>query len=76
METVQLTIEDIGKLRDFVRIASTRGAFRAEEFTEIGRVIDRANQFLHSVDEAMKLQNLEGESSDDESTEETKGSGE
>lgn len=41
-----ITISDLVMLRNLVHIASKRGAFSAEEFSEIGAVYSRVDTFL------------------------------
>ena len=41
-----ITISDLVMLRNLVHIASKRGAFSAEEFSEIGTVYSRVDTFL------------------------------
>lgn len=43
---VQLQLSDLLLCAQAVQLASTRGAFRAEEFTQIGGVFDRITTFL------------------------------
>jgi hypothetical protein len=44
--TVQLQLSDLLMCAQALQLASTRGAFRAEEFTQIGGVFDRITAFL------------------------------
>jgi hypothetical protein len=43
---VQLQLSDLMLCAQALQLASTRGAFRAEEFTQIGGVFDRISTFL------------------------------
>jgi hypothetical protein len=43
---VQLQLSDLLLCAQALQLASTRGAFRAEEFTQIGGVFDRITTFL------------------------------
>jgi hypothetical protein len=43
---VQLQLSDLMLCAQALQLASTRGAFRAEEFTQIGSVFDRITAFL------------------------------
>jgi hypothetical protein len=43
---VQLQLSDLLMCAQALQLASTRGAFRAEEFTQIGGVFDRITAFL------------------------------
>lgn len=42
----QLQLSDLLLCAQAIQLASTRGAFRAEEFTQIGGVFDRITTFL------------------------------
>lgn len=44
--SVQLQLSDLLVCAQAIQLASTRGAFRAEEFTQIGGVFDRVTTFL------------------------------
>jgi hypothetical protein len=46
--TVQLQLSDLVMCAQAIQLASQRGAFRAEEFTQIGGVFDRITTFLQS----------------------------
>ena len=43
---VQLQLSDLMLCAQALQLASTRGAFRAEEFTQVGGVFDRITAFL------------------------------
>ena len=45
-EAAQLQLSDLLLCMQAIQLASTRGAFRAEEFTQIGGVFDRVTAFL------------------------------
>jgi hypothetical protein len=48
MENITLTINDLATLRNIVDLASTRGAFRANELQEVGEIYNRLNQFVEA----------------------------
>jgi hypothetical protein len=56
MENVTLTITDLATLRNIVDLASSRGAFRANELREVGEVYDRLNQFVEASIAAAQAQ--------------------
>lgn len=65
MENVTLTITDLATLRNIVDLASTRGAFRANELREVGEVFDRLNQFVESsIAAAQAQQEIQADSTD------------
>ena len=45
-QTVNLQISDILAAAQCIQLASTRGAYRAEEFTQVGGVYERLISFL------------------------------
>ena len=45
-QATQLQLSDLLLCVQAIQLASTRGAFRAEEFTQIGNVFDRVTAFL------------------------------
>ena len=44
-----ISIQDLQNLLIIVDLATTRGAFRGAELTQVGQVFDRLNAFLQSV---------------------------
>jgi len=46
MENTQLTIADLASLHSMVEAASQRGAFRANELSQVGAVYDKLSAFL------------------------------
>jgi hypothetical protein len=46
VQQTQLQLSDILLTAQVVQLASTRGAFRAEEFTQVGQLYDRLVAFL------------------------------
>ena len=60
-----ITLNDLVVLRNIVHIASRRGAFSAEEFSDIGTVYNKVDKFLKkNIKEESKEKSSE-ESSDD-----------
>jgi uncharacterized protein YggE len=49
MDNTQITIQDLDALRNIIDLASTRGAFRANELADIGLVYNKLSQFLEAV---------------------------
>jgi len=47
-QPVQLQLQDILAAAQCIQLASTRGAFRAEEFTQVGGVYERLVGFLQA----------------------------
>jgi|TARA_B100000401_G_C52122703_1_gene401181 hypothetical protein len=64
MET-SITLNDLVLLRNIVNVASKRGAFSAEEFSDIGAVYNKIDKFLK-----LNLKKME-DSEEKESTETT-----
>lgn len=44
-----ITVADLNLLKNIIDLASTRGAFRASEMSEIGEVYNKLNAFLEAV---------------------------
>lgn len=44
-----ITIADLNILKNIIDLASTRGAFRASEMTQVGEVYDKLTVFLEAV---------------------------
>jgi hypothetical protein len=56
MENITLTINDLATLRNVIDLASARGAFRANELSEVGEVYNRLNQFVEASVAAAQAQ--------------------
>ena len=56
MENKEITIADLGLLKNIIDLASTRGAFRAAEMMEVGEVYNKLNAFLEAVIAQAKAQ--------------------
>jgi len=55
----QLSISDLQALLNVIDVASSRGAFRANELTNVGSVADKLTKFLQHVAEQQKAQQEE-----------------
>ena len=44
-----ITVADLNLLKNIIDLASTRGAFRAAEMTQVGEVYEKLTTFLDSV---------------------------
>lgn len=44
-----ITIADIDTVKNIIDLASTRGAFRGEELTQVGAVYDKLSAFLSAA---------------------------
>lgn len=49
MENTQLTIADLASIHSIIEAASQRGAFRANELTQVGTVYDKLSAFLQAA---------------------------
>ena len=56
MENQQITIADLDTIKNIIDLASTRGAFRGAELTQVGAVFDKLTVFLEAVIEQAKAQ--------------------
>lgn len=45
----ELTINDLNAVRTILDVASTRGAFRANEMEAVGKIFNKLNSFLEAV---------------------------
>jgi hypothetical protein len=52
----QLSIADLQALLNVIDVASSRGAFRANELTNVGSVADKLTKFLQHVADQQKAQ--------------------
>ena len=46
MDEQQITIADLDALKNLINVACGRGAFRADEMTQIGTLYDKLDTFL------------------------------
>ena len=49
IEQPQITVADIATLKQIVEVATSRGAFRAEELSQVGAVYDRVSAWINSM---------------------------
>jgi hypothetical protein len=56
MENQQITIADLDTIKNIIDLASTRGAFRGAELTQVGVVYDKLTVFLEAVIAQAKAQ--------------------
>ena len=55
-DPTQITIADLDTLRNIVDLASTRGAFRGTELTQVGAIYDKLTAFLDAIIAQAKAQ--------------------
>ena len=55
-EAPQLSIADLQALLNVIDVASSRGAFRANELTNVGGIADKLTKFLQHVSNQQKAQ--------------------
>ena len=48
-ETLQLTIQDLALMKDFISVACERGAYRANEMSAVGQTYDKLATFLNAA---------------------------
>jgi hypothetical protein len=56
MDNTQITIADLDTIKNIIDLASTRGAFRGAELTQVGVVYDKLSAFLEAIIEQAKAQ--------------------
>ena len=52
----EITVADLEVVRSIIDLASTRGAFRANELKDVGEVYNKLTQFLEAVIAQAKAQ--------------------
>jgi hypothetical protein len=52
----QITVADLDIIKKIIELSAARGAFRAEEMTEIGAMYDKLSGFLQAVIEQAQAQ--------------------
>jgi len=62
-DPTQITIADLDTLRNIVDLASTRGAFRGAELTQVGAIYDKLTSFLDAIIAQAKAQSEAAEGS-------------
>tara|TARA_B100001559_G_C16491998_1_gene618855 strand:- start:1178 stop:1438 length:261 start_codon:yes stop_codon:yes gene_type:complete len=67
-----ITLNDLVMLRNIVNVASKRGAFSAEEFSDIGAVYNKIDNFLKTNLKKMEETEEEKPSTDTETESENK----
>ena len=55
-DPTQITSADLDTLRNIVDLASTRGAFRGAELTQVGAIYDKLTAFLDAIIAQAKAQ--------------------
>jgi hypothetical protein len=61
MENTQITVADLGLLKNIIDLASTRGAFRAAEMKQVGEIYEKLSAFLDAVIAQAQAQESEAE---------------
>jgi hypothetical protein len=46
MENIQLTLADLASAKNIIEAATSRGAFKADELSQVGAVYDKLSAFL------------------------------
>jgi len=64
-DTESITLNDLVVLRNIVHIASKRGAFSADEFSDIGSVYNKVDKFLKKNIKEESTEKSNTESSDE-----------
>ena len=61
-----ISIQDLNALLQIVDLATSRGAFRGAEMTQVGQVFDKLNVFLSYVDAQQKANEEDKEEKEEE----------
>ena len=54
---VELTVQDLGNIKQIIDVASQRGAFKPNEMTIVGTTYTKLEAFLNAVAAQQKVQN-------------------
>lgn len=60
-----LTLNDLGALANIINVATKRGAFNANELTNVGSVYDKLNAFITAAQAAQNVENPAPEAATD-----------
>jgi len=72
MENTQLTLADLASIQNIIEAATTRGAFKANELSQVGAVYDKLSTFLKEVQERQEAEAAAAEAAA-EAAEQTQG---
>lgn len=53
-QAVDLTVQDLAMIKNIIEVASTRGAFKANELEQVGKTFNKLETFLGAVDSQQK----------------------
>jgi hypothetical protein len=56
MENIQLTLADMASLKNIIDAATLRGAFRANELSNVGSIYDKLDAFLTAAQAQLAAQ--------------------
>ena len=65
MENLSITVTDLNTLRGIIDLASSRGAFRAAEMTQVGEIYNKLTAFLEAVVAQAQAQEAENNEATD-----------
>lgn len=73
MENAQLTLADLASIKNIIEAASSRGAFKAEELTQVGSIYDKLSVFLKAAQAQQEAQAQQQAESPEAQTEQSQG---
>lgn len=53
-QVVDLTVQDLGVIRSIIDVATSRGAFKANELEAVGKTFNKLDSFLNKIAEQQK----------------------
>ena len=53
IKNIEITIQDVGILRQAIEVAATRGAFKADEMEVVGATYNRVSAWLSQMQDAI-----------------------
>lgn len=53
-QAIDLTVQDLAMIKNIIDVASTRGAFKANELEQVGKTYNKLEAFLGAVESQQK----------------------
>lgn len=57
----ELTLADLGAIKNIIEVATQRGAFKAHEISSVGSIYDKLAIFLSNINKQAQKPNSDGE---------------
>ena len=56
MDTIEVSTVDLLNIQKIIQVACTRGAYQAPEFTAVGHIVDKLQQYIQSAVTSKELE--------------------